>query len=499
MRKGSFVVAAWLVMFVTTFGAKSSAWATYGRAHIWIPEKKGSLWGEKFTCEKEVKPQYIAQLKSRNPEIDEEKLAQEILIQADEEKGAIVLTVPGEDEKSALENARLVGGIAVGMLRDMARSGQRFALEAIENERDGVMREITELEEKLAGLQRDKGMFDPKKEMDSLVSRLNSYREELVGAELKSAELEAKLSFLSRKAAEVRDAVSAEEIAALENTAESLSSSLEEIRESRMRKLAIVLEQKEKGYEHVQKLREAATVSQKEVEDAEAELRLARSDYEAAASEYRRVEERLKSVRENLAKARERRAAMGVQELMPVIAQGMLECESEAAAVEVKKRHLRNAIAVLEAEIAEKGSIAAELERRQAKVDGLKKRLAGLFDSEGAIRAQMWGGMPPQVVMTEALERLPERPAKYNVIGEVRNPGLYELQVRSTILTAMAMAGGFTDYADQGGVIVLRRAGDQTERSNIDVGAILKGKAPDDFFIEADDVIWVPRKGSLGL
>ncbi len=47
---------------------------------------------------------------------------------------------------------------------------------------------------------------------------------------------------------------------------------------------------------------------------------------------------------------------------------------------------------------------------------------------------------------------------KVAVIGEVRTPGRYELHDRATVLDVLAMAGGLTEYAARGRIVVLRQA-----------------------------------------
>ncbi len=83
----------------------------------------------------------------------------------------------------------------------------------------------------------------------------------------------------------------------------------------------------------------------------------------------------------------------------------------------------------------------------------------------------------------------------YSIVGEVRNPGIKNILMKTTIITAIASAGGFTDYAKQSKVIVLRVVGGEQARREIDCEEILKGKAKAEFLIEPNDVIWVPPKG----
>jgi polysaccharide export outer membrane protein len=45
---------------------------------------------------------------------------------------------------------------------------------------------------------------------------------------------------------------------------------------------------------------------------------------------------------------------------------------------------------------------------------------------------------------------------KVTVIGKVKTPGRYELKGRATVLDVLAMAGGLTEYAAPGRIVVLR-------------------------------------------
>jgi polysaccharide export outer membrane protein len=46
---------------------------------------------------------------------------------------------------------------------------------------------------------------------------------------------------------------------------------------------------------------------------------------------------------------------------------------------------------------------------------------------------------------------------KVSVIGEVKTAGRYELHERATVLDVLAMAGGLTEYAARGRIVVLRQ------------------------------------------
>jgi polysaccharide export outer membrane protein len=81
-----------------------------------------------------------------------------------------------------------------------------------------------------------------------------------------------------------------------------------------------------------------------------------------------------------------------------------------------------------------------------------------------------------------------------SVLGHVKTPGRYELTTRVTVLEALALAGGLTEYADRGRIVVLRRAGAATEQLPFAydrVMAAAASKAQSNFFLQPDDIILV--------
>jgi polysaccharide export outer membrane protein len=83
---------------------------------------------------------------------------------------------------------------------------------------------------------------------------------------------------------------------------------------------------------------------------------------------------------------------------------------------------------------------------------------------------------------------------KVTIIGEVKQPGRQELRSRSTVLDALAMAGGFTDYAARGRIMVLRRRGNTTYSVPFAFDKIAAGnlQAQPNFDLEPGDIILVP-------
>ena len=79
---------------------------------------------------------------------------------------------------------------------------------------------------------------------------------------------------------------------------------------------------------------------------------------------------------------------------------------------------------------------------------------------------------------------------KVTVEGEVKNPGVFQLKGRTTLMQAIAMAGGVDDQADLRKVAVIRSQNGVRRAAVCDYGAIRAGKAGDPL-IEGDDVVVV--------
>lgn len=66
--------------------------------------------------------------------------------------------------------------------------------------------------------------------------------------------------------------------------------------------------------------------------------------------------------------------------------------------------------------------------------------------------------------------------ARVFVLGEVAKPGAYPMRGSMTVVQALAVAGGMTEFADKGDIVILRRGGDGGQtRLNVDFGDALKG------------------------
>jgi len=82
-----------------------------------------------------------------------------------------------------------------------------------------------------------------------------------------------------------------------------------------------------------------------------------------------------------------------------------------------------------------------------------------------------------------------------HVLGEVHQPGSYEVLPNATVLQAIARAGGATTGAALGSVILMRRTGPNSMVARkVQVNrALSKGLASQDPYIRRFDIIYVPR------
>lgn len=83
---------------------------------------------------------------------------------------------------------------------------------------------------------------------------------------------------------------------------------------------------------------------------------------------------------------------------------------------------------------------------------------------------------------------------KFNILGQVSRPGSYPLSSGSTVLDAIALAGGFRDFAKQKSIYVLRQNPDGTQsRKPFNYKEVVKGKnSSENIALQSGDTIVVP-------
>ena len=65
---------------------------------------------------------------------------------------------------------------------------------------------------------------------------------------------------------------------------------------------------------------------------------------------------------------------------------------------------------------------------------------------------------------------------KVYVTGEVRTPGVYPLRGETRLLQVIPMAGGFTEWADQKKVLIIRKEGEKDKRIVVNYKKIVSGE-----------------------
>jgi len=86
------------------------------------------------------------------------------------------------------------------------------------------------------------------------------------------------------------------------------------------------------------------------------------------------------------------------------------------------------------------------------------------------------------------------RSQKFNILGQVARPGSYPLTSASTVLDAIALAGGFRDFAKQKNIYILRQNPDGGQsRLPFNYKEVIKGKnAGQNIKLQPRDTIVIP-------
>jgi polysaccharide export outer membrane protein len=108
----------------------------------------------------------------------------------------------------------------------------------------------------------------------------------------------------------------------------------------------------------------------------------------------------------------------------------------------------------------------------------------------GEIKAAGYTPVQLQDVLAESMKKMISDPQvtvvvekigslNFNIVGEVNHPGYFPLTRRMTVLDAIAMAGGFKDFAKSKKVYILRTAANGSqERLPFNYKAVIKGQNP---------------------
>jgi polysaccharide biosynthesis/export protein len=111
------------------------------------------------------------------------------------------------------------------------------------------------------------------------------------------------------------------------------------------------------------------------------------------------------------------------------------------------------------------------------------------LEQDIATRLRNYIAAPEVTVMVQEIKS-----QKFNIMGQVTKPGSYSLEVATTVLDAIAAAGGFRDFANQKGIYILRQNPTGGEsRIAFNYKNVIKGKNPQqNIKLEPRDTIVVP-------
>ena len=111
------------------------------------------------------------------------------------------------------------------------------------------------------------------------------------------------------------------------------------------------------------------------------------------------------------------------------------------------------------------------------------------LESEIANRLKSYISEPEVTVMVQQINS-----QKFNVLGQVLHPGSFVITNSPTVLDAVALAGGFRDFAKQKSIYVLRQNPDGTQsRLSFNYKEVIKGIKPEqNVKLQPRDTVIVP-------
>jgi polysaccharide biosynthesis/export protein len=104
--------------------------------------------------------------------------------------------------------------------------------------------------------------------------------------------------------------------------------------------------------------------------------------------------------------------------------------------------------------------------------------------------------------LTEALKKFQDDPTvsvvvmeansyKVYISGEVRSPGVYRLRSETSFLQFIPMVGGFTDWANQKKILIIRKENGKEKRITVNYRKIVEGEHSN-ILLKSGDTIIVP-------
>jgi len=81
------------------------------------------------------------------------------------------------------------------------------------------------------------------------------------------------------------------------------------------------------------------------------------------------------------------------------------------------------------------------------------------------------------------------------MVGEVNAPGVYQLKSRTTILQAIALAGGFSQFASKNKIVLIRKSADGMSEEKISIrfkDLVYSDHEDKNLILKAGDTVFVP-------
>jgi polysaccharide export outer membrane protein len=111
------------------------------------------------------------------------------------------------------------------------------------------------------------------------------------------------------------------------------------------------------------------------------------------------------------------------------------------------------------------------------------------LEQEIAARLKSYIGEPEVTVIVQQINS-----QKFNILGQVTRPGSYPIANAATVLDAIAVAGGFRDFAKQKSIYILRQNTDGSQaRLRFNYKEVVKGDNPaQNIKLQPRDTVVVP-------
>jgi len=123
----------------------------------------------------------------------------------------------------------------------------------------------------------------------------------------------------------------------------------------------------------------------------------------------------------------------------------------------------------------------------EIKVDGMN-----IFSLAVKIASKLKEGYLKEPNVTVSVEEFVSK--RIFVLGQVKKAGSFPIRRQTSVIEAISLAGGFTNFADLSNVVVTRKSGDGREnRFVIDIKSIVNG-TKENFYLDAGDIVFVGER-----